>query len=160
VIAVVWWNAAHDPAPAPNTPKLVGSGDKGWPNTEEDRVCDRFMKLHNAFDPAALELIGRVPQVPAQPIPVAEADLLSTEFFLREGQFTIERCRRTGAENGVHAYVFRTKGNAVGPQIRTLLPDGTEMGPPPPQRIMINPDIHVEVRGGKIFAVRATVQRD
>ncbi len=129
------------------------------PDPTELEVCQKFLELHNSAHPAAQELLGAAPVIPAEPITEAHADKLATELFLRDEHLVIERCRQKAVENGVRVFVFRTNGNVLSPQIRTLQSDGGEMNPPP-QRIMINPDLHVEVRDGKILAVRATVQRD
>jgi hypothetical protein len=116
--------------------------------TEEELLCDRFARLHNAGDPAAAALLGRVPAVPDAPVTSQEVNRLQADYFLRE---PIE-IRQVGPERGSRGrFVFVTKGNVAAPTLPEQTPTGVERS----QRTMSNPDVVVEVRDGKIYGVRA-----
>jgi hypothetical protein len=121
-----------------------------------DPLCERFAQLKNAGDPQAEELLGPLPPVPADPISDDEADRLDAEFLLHAklqilgvwpepgpaGQGQPPRCRL--ALNGSYA-------------CRPLLIDGS---PRPSQRVLVNPDLIVEVRDGKVCGVRVQLHRE
>ena len=60
-------------------------------------------------------------------------------------------------KTGPGQFVFVTKGNAVGPE-ELLVRRANGKVEREPQRFVMNPDVYVEVRDGKIFAVRADLQ--
>ncbi len=119
--------------------------------TDEQRLCDRFAQLHNAGDPAAAALLGRVPAVPEEPVSAAEVHRLQADWFLRE---PIEILRvepeRPAQDTQAPRFVLVTKGNVAAPAVQERTPSGVERS----QRTMTNPDLVVEVRDGKIYGVR------
>jgi hypothetical protein len=120
--------------------------------TDEEVLCDRFAHLHNAGDPAAEALLGRVPVVPDAPATSEEASRLQADFFLRAPieilQVAPERGRPVSPTG---RFVFVTKGNVAAPTLQERTSTGVERS----QRTMSNPDLVVEVRDGKIYGVRA-----
>jgi hypothetical protein len=116
--------------------------------TEEKLLCDRFARLHNAGDPAADALLGRLPAVPDTPVTSEEINRLQADYFLREPL----EIRQVEPERGsAGRFVFVTRGNVAAP----ILPERTPTGVERSQRTMSNPDVVVEVRDGKIYGVRA-----
>jgi hypothetical protein len=131
-------------------PAFTGTKTPALPRelTEEELLCDRFARLHNAGDPAAAALLGRVPAVPGAPVTSEEVNRLQADYFLREPV----DIRQVGPERGSRGrFVFVTKGNVAAPTLPERTPTGVERN----QRTMSNPDVVVEVRDGKIYGVRA-----
>ncbi len=140
VIYLMWTDHAASPA-------VTGSGEAASHKvTDEELLCQRFAKLHNAGDPAAAGLLGRVPEVPGAPVTSEEAGRLQADFFLRQ---PIEVLRVTPAR-GSH-FVLVTRGNVAAPTLEERTATGIERS----QRTMSNPDLVVEVRDGRIYGVRA-----
>jgi hypothetical protein len=123
--------------------------------TADEMLCDRFARLHNAGDPAAASLLGRVPVVPDGPLSSEEVNRWQADWFLREPVEILrvgpER-RSQGKPAGLTGrFVFVTKGNVAAPTLQERTPSGVERS----QRTMSNPDLMVEVRDGKVYGVRA-----
>jgi hypothetical protein len=120
---------------------------------EGQGLCEQFMALKNAGDPAADELLGRLPVVPNGPVSPAEVERLETDFFLRD-KLRIVRVEVEGRQLGhprsapTGRLVLNTKGDVSAPTIAV-------QGAKPRQRTMSNPDLVVEVRDGKIYGVRS-----
>jgi hypothetical protein len=123
---------------------------------EGQGLCEQFMALKNAGDPAAGGLLGRLPVVPDAPQSRAEVDRLQTDFFLRE-KLRIVRVEVEGRQQGhrraapTGRLVLVTRGNVSAPTIALQTSNGVERS----QRTMSNPDLVVEVRDGKIYGVRS-----
>jgi hypothetical protein len=122
----------------------------------EEKLLDRFVNLHNAGDPDAASLLGPEPRVLDRPLSPDEARKLQTEFFLRQKteikefsrkRFTSGR-RRTLPEG---QFVLVVKGQFTAPAMEVR----TEKGVRTKQAMLYNPDLIVEVKGGKIHGVRA-----
>jgi hypothetical protein len=129
--------------------------------TEDELLCEQFMKLKNAGDPKAADLLGRVPVATDAPLAKADMDRLQTDFFLRDTiqvlSVTAEvnlSGRRAGLPPG--CLVLVTHGNVAAPTLTEQTAQGTERS----QRTMSNPDLIVEVRDGKIYGVRAELHMD
>jgi hypothetical protein len=116
--------------------------------SDDEVLCDRFVRLRNAGHAAADALLGRVPVVPDAPVSPEEANRLQTDFFLREPVEirTVER-----APGGPPRFVLAAKGNVAAPALSVRTSAGVERS----QRTMTNPDLVVEVRDGKIYGVRS-----
>jgi hypothetical protein len=127
------------------------------PQSEADRVINQFARLHNAGNPAAGKLLGRVPEVPNEPVTEAEAERLQTDFLLRlEGTRIVRILRgepdvKGGLKDTPGRYTFLTKGGGNVPELRVRTRDGVENRP----RGGFNFDLIVAVRAGKVFGVRA-----
>jgi hypothetical protein len=144
---------------------LVGLLARGWnapPGKEappvrvvsdDERLCGQFMKLKNAADAKADDLLGRVPGVTEEALPEDEVQRLQTDFFLRENiqvlSVTAEGNRRANVPAG--CFVLATRGNVAAPILNQKTANGVERS----QRTMANPDLIVQVRDGKIYGVRA-----
>jgi hypothetical protein len=150
-----WEKVARD---LPDRPKWEAPD---WePKSAADRLVDRFVKLRDARDRAALRLLGRVPEVPDGPVSEAEAERLQTDFFLRDKDLRFRLvCRGEPDGNGgirdtPGLYTLLGEGYVTAPAIGVKTDKGVD---PPAQRMMSHPALVVEVRGGKIFGVRATL---
>ena len=147
VVMGLWLGDKFPPAavsgPSAATP-LTGDWSQ-TPVTDEEHICARFVRLKNADDPAAFELLGPAPAVPDGPVTKAQADRMQTDFFLRQDvHFTgVGRDKRTGA------LVLYAKGNVSAPTMPVQTANGVESA----QRTMSNPDLTVEVRDGRICGV-------
>jgi hypothetical protein len=149
LIVFVWMDAAdvtpNDGGPAP---------PRAWvPVTAEDRICDDFMQKRKTGDPAAAGLLAPAPVVGQNPVSPAAAERIETDVFLHDPDLKVIDIRRT-AENG---YVFVTQGNVAAPRLEVQGADGKVRSE---QRTMSNPDLHVEVLGGRIHGVRAELHHD
>jgi hypothetical protein len=127
------------------------------PASAEDRLIDAFVRGRRAGDRKALGLLGS-PPVPAGPaVSEAEAEVLQADSFLRADLKIVEvwpgEPDGTGRQKPAPGlYTLVTKGANVSPPLAVRVGDKVV---PPSQRFMTNPDLVVEVRGGKIYAVRA-----
>jgi hypothetical protein len=127
------------------------------PRTEADGVVDRFVQLRNAGDGAALNLLGREPVVPKEPVAAGEAEQLQTDFLLRAEGLRIVRILRGepdgkgGLKSTPGRYTLLTKGGGNVPEIGVHTPHGVERSP----RGGFNFDLIVTVRNGKLSGVRA-----
>jgi hypothetical protein len=146
-LIVVVWSKASSTDDRPDPTKEVSERDS--------QMCQKFLTLHNAGDPAAEELLGMVPFVPAEAISAEQAEAIETNYFLRDPGLRIISVRYKSEAKGVNHFVFRTAGNVAGPRFMVR----TAAGIVTPQRTMSNPDLHVRVHG-KIVGERATLQRD
>jgi hypothetical protein len=138
--AVLGWGAWRD-APAPERPAPAEQSV-----TEAERVIDRFVRLTNAGDPAAADLLGPAPAVPKGPVSPGEVGRLQTDYFLREPVRVVSALPSPGGR-----FVLVVQGNVAAPTLEVRTPTGVERS----QRTMTNPDLVVEVRDGKIHGVRA-----
>lgn len=119
--------------------------------TEEHRLCLRFQSLKNASDPGAMALLDPTPALPSGPVSPEEADHIQADLFLREAA-RVEGV--TPDRTGMGRFVLSTKGNVAAPTLEVALPGGKIERS---QRTMTNPNIHVEVRNGRIHGVRAAL---
>jgi hypothetical protein len=116
----------------------------------EEKVCLRFAELKNKGDVAANELLGPPPVVPAEAVSEAEGQRLDTEVFLRR-DYRITDVRPEGA--GGRTFVLVVEGNLMSEPMR-VGNDGLGT------RQIVNPDLVVEVRDGKIYGVLSQLHRD
>jgi hypothetical protein len=130
------------------------------PRTPEDKLVDRFVKLHNAGERAAPALLGRDPaKLVEVPLRKEEVEPLQVDFLLRSDVFVRGVCRgEVDGEGGLKEvagrYSLFTRGGRETPKLRVKTPDGFREEP---QRIAVNLDLIVEVREGKIYGVRAAL---
>ena len=154
LIAVIWSNAANIGERSPTTAKSATKRSTWNPKSEDDLVCDQFMMNRRAGDPAAFALLSREPIEPMGVITEDEAERLQTDYFLHAPDLQMVAIRRGTAAG---QYVFVTKGNVTAPRLAIRLNDNEISHR---QRMMSNPDLHVEVSNGKIYGIRSTLQRD
>jgi hypothetical protein len=128
----------------------------GCSSAKPDPVCDQFMQLKNARDPAAAELLGPLPPVPADPVTEEEADRLDAEFVLHSPLQVVEvRADTSASADGKAAHcVLVVKGTFTCRPLRVVGAHGLS------QRYLVNPDLIVEVRDGKIYGLRAQLHTD
>jgi hypothetical protein len=115
-----------------------------------DRVIDAFVSARRNGGEQALELLGPAPVFPEQGVSEAEAERLQTESFLRADLKFVDVWR--GEPDVPGRYTLATRGNVSAPPLRIQTAKGVD---PPSQRFMTNPDLVVEVRGGKVYGVRS-----
>jgi hypothetical protein len=127
------------------------------PSSAELKLLRRFMELKNAGDPAANDLLGPAPVVPAAAMSPEEADRLHAEFFLH-GDFRVVSVQPETADvNGSDArFALAIKGGVTSPRIPQTKPGGTEII----NRSLTDPDIIVRVEDNKIRAVSWRLHHD
>jgi hypothetical protein len=128
------------------------STTKADQETAELDLCRRFMALKNAGDPAANDLLGPAPVVPADALSPEEADRLHAEFFLR-GDYRVESVRPETADvSGPAArFVLVLRGEVTSPRIKQTAPGGVDTI----NRSMKDPEVVVRVQDNKLRAVLA-----
>jgi hypothetical protein len=132
------------------------------PKSDEDKLVDRFVKLRQKGDPAAFGLLANDPQFTDKPVPEADAERLHTDYFLRAGELKIvavyagEPDGSGGQSAAPHRYTLVTKGGVATPPHAIAQAGRTD---PPSQRIVSNPELVLDVKGGKIVGVRTELPR-
>lgn len=118
--------------------------------TPEEQLCLEFAERKNRGDPRANDLLGPPPVVPATAVTEADAQRLDTEIFLRR-DYRIREVRPEGSDGRI--VVLVVEGNLMSEPMRV----GTDgLG----TRQIVNPDLVVEVRNGKIHGVLAQLHQD
>jgi hypothetical protein len=145
---------AQDRAPSA-VPMQIGKDPKAKPSERgkprqvageksPEQLCREFKELKNANDPKANDLLGRVPEVPKQPVSQPEFEALQTDFFLR-CKCQIKAVRPVEGKN--HLFTLKIQETVSAPRIQ-IQGGGSEA------RSITDPTLIVEVRNGKIFGVR------
>lgn len=151
----IWW-------PKPGPPANVSSPAvalPGWePQSAEDRLLDEAVGLLNRQGAGAHRLLGPAAVFDDQPVSEADADARQADFYLRHPKTQITGIRRGELTRGklVGAkgrYTLTTKVEASTPSLRIRNEKGVVGSPS--RLFMINPAIVVELRDGKVHAVRA-----
>lgn len=146
-------------AGCPSTPATVTAPEvKARTLTEEEeKVCREFIRLKNAKDPAANDLLGPAAVIPDEPVSPEEAQRLQTEAFLRgDYEITDVWSRPATAGSPTTPIILVTKGAFEGVRLKIKTPSGVDVV----TRSMAHPDLIVEVRDGKIHGVRADLHSD
>jgi hypothetical protein len=124
-------------------PEAARSGAIADPERD---LCEQFRLLKNAGDPSVDDLLAPLPIPPEKPISQEEAARFQADCFLHQ-DIRILAVRRD--MNG--PLVLDTKGNVSAPPLEVRIARGVDRV----QRTMVNPDLIVEVRDGKIHGLRA-----
>ena len=129
-----------------------------------EEVVVRFRERIEAGDPTAKDLLGPAPVFNDVPVSEAEADARQAEFYLRRPELKIlaiypgepdAQGKRKATPN---RYTLVTKVSGSTPPLRIRNARGEVESPS--QLFIINPDLVIEVRDGKIHALRAELHRD
>jgi hypothetical protein len=147
-------------------PRGDGGPFPGWkPVAKADRVIDSFGQKANAKDRTALDLLGPEPVFDERPVSEAEADARQADFYLRRPDLRVVTIRR--GEPGKKRkkgdpprdiYTLVTKVQGSTPPLTVRNNKGVVESPS--RLFIINPDIVVEVKDGKIHGVRPEVHQD
>jgi hypothetical protein len=134
-------------------------GTRELPGAEET-LCRRFKDLVNAHDPAAAELLGPAPVVPADAVSPGEAERLVAELLLHKTDIRVAEVHREKPADSATAsvrVVLAVQGSLSVDRLVVRDPGGEEhvIG-----RALNNPDVVVEVADGKIRGVRTQVHED
>jgi hypothetical protein len=131
-----------------------------WPTDAQSDLkplVDRFVQLRRDQDGRAWDLLDSSGPDANEPVTEAEAEAIQAATFLRSPELTIVAVWHgeptgTGKLRPVpNRFTLVTQGGANGPPLRIREGDHIRG---PERRILVNPDIIVEVRDGKIRAVR------
>jgi hypothetical protein len=131
------------------------------PSSQNDRVVDRFVKLWRAGDTEAVKLLGGKPLVEDELVPEKAFDARSTDSFLRQKVEVIAIWRGEpdgagGQKAATDRYTIACKGVVQSPVVRVRTARGE---PSSTREIVTNPELVVEVQGGKIHGVRTAAAR-
>jgi hypothetical protein len=127
------------------------------PPCAETALCRQFAALKNDHDPAANDLLGPVPTVPAAAVSPEEADQLHAEFFLHGDYQVVSVQPETADVSGPDArFALVLKGNVSSPRIPQTGPKGTDVI----NRSLTDPDIIVRVEDHTIRAVSWRLHHD
>jgi hypothetical protein len=122
------------------------------PPNEGEQICQRFARLRNTGDPEAEKMLGPGPDVPERPVTPAEAELLDAQAVLHQPcKIRAVNPLQEKGPDGAPRFDLLLKGNAVGLKHTIQTPTGPSSGG---QRILIEPALTVELRDGKLHAVR------
>ena len=130
--------------------------------TEEDRLVDAFRNARNENAKATSNLAPD-PVFDDKPVSEAEEDAMQAGYFLhgarqivaiRAGEF--DEKQRTWLKTP-HRYTLTTRIQGSTPKVAVKVGGRVEA---PRGLFMIDPDIVVEVRDGKIHALRADLHRE
>jgi hypothetical protein len=133
-----------------------------WPKekpAEAGRLVARFVALHNEKDPAAAGLLGPPVTTSGRWLGEGEAEAYQADFCLRSALKVVGVYPGdpdgSGRQRGVAGhYTLATSGSVGTAEMRTRLASGREwVG----SYVLTNPDVIVEVRGGKIYGLRTAL---
>jgi hypothetical protein len=113
--------------------------------SEGERICKDFIDLKNAGDPKANDLLASTPGPPQEPVTPEEADRLDAQFFLRQNFRVLDVRPQEGKKGQPQQFVLVVKGSFAS----EILPGRAG------QRVLVNPDIVVQVQNGQIHGVSA-----
>jgi hypothetical protein len=147
-------------------PRDEGGRPPGWtPVTAADRVIDSFARKVNAKDREALGLLGPEPVFDEEPVSDEEAEARQTAYCLRRPELRVVGIRR--GEPGVKRkkgdpprdiYTLATKLQGSTPPLRIRDEKGNVGSPS--RLFVVDLDLVVEVKDGKIHGIRTTVHQD
>jgi len=127
------------------------SGDAPAVMQAEMQLCEKYKVLKNAGDSSADQLLAALPAMPAEPISQEEAERFQADCFLHQ-DIRILSVHLASSNQ----FVLVTKGNVSAPTLQIRTAKGVDRV----QRTMVNPDLIVEVRDGKIHGIRAKMHGD
>jgi len=130
------------------------------PRAPSQDVAEEFRRLRNAGDPKADDLLGPAPAVPDEAVTQAEADRLNAEFMLR-GAYKVDQVLAVDrqAADDPPRFVLSLKGDDKQPLLKILNPENPR-GYDTANTSLTNPDVAVEVRDGKLYALGYRWHRD
>ena len=161
-VASVWFYPHPTEKPNPEKRPPAKKARPSWePTTEEDRLVDAFRKARNGDAKATLNLAPE-PVFDDEPVSEAEGDAKQSHYILhRVRQVVAVRSGEPGKGKDwldtTHRYTLTTRVSGTAPKVTVKV--GDRVGFPTELSIM-HPDIVVEVRGGKIHALRAELHRE
>lgn len=124
---------------------------------DPEAIVRQFSQWKNTDDVRAEELLAPR-QVPDRPATPAEAERLDADSLLRLPFRVVEvrpaRPHEMGGSAGASRFVLVTRGGLATEPLRI---EGAEQ---PSQRILVNPDLFIEVKDGKLYGVRAKIHED
>ncbi len=162
VLAVVWADRGDSRADGgPELKKLAGKEPrKEWvPQSQDDHLIDAFARLRNTDSPDAWALLGlgKTVMLPDRPLREDEERVLTAELLLRSDGLRIFDVRpgepdgNGGQVQQPGRYTFITRGSASTPLYQVLRGKKVTNA----QRLVTAPDVVVELRDGKLHALRA-----
>lgn len=161
LVASVWFYTRpveEPPSPGERSSKTVRIS---WnASTDEDRLVEAFQKARNKDGKSTLNLAPD-PVFDDKPVSEAEAEALQSHYILHRVKRVVairagEPGKGTKWLPTPHRYTLTTKVGVATPKVAVQVGDRIEA----PNLIITNPDIIVEVRNGKIHALRAEIHRE
>jgi hypothetical protein len=147
-------------------PRDDGGAFPGWkPVTAADRVIDGFARKANAKDREAVGLLGPEAVFDGKPISEQEADARQADYYLRRPELRVITIRsgepgkkRKKGDPPRDVYTLVTKVQGSTPPLTVRNAKGVVESPS--RLFIIDPDIVVEVKDGKIHGVRSELRSD
>jgi hypothetical protein len=163
VVASVWFylHSAEKPRTPAERTRAKKVRPRWEPTTKEDRLVDAFRKARNEDAKSTLHLAPH-PVFDDKPVSEAEWEALQASYILHRVRQVV--AIRKG-EPGKSAdwldtrgrYTLTTRVGVATPKVAVKVGDRVEA---PSTLLITDPDIVVEVRWGKIHALRAESRRD
>jgi hypothetical protein len=117
-------------------------------------LCKRFADLKSEANSTANDLLGPATPTPPGAVSEDEAERLDAEALLR-GPARITEVRQISRRDPVR-FTLALAGSFECPRLQVKTPDGFQ----PHQRTLLNPDVTVEIRDGKLYPIRAGLHYD
>ncbi|MFO0926934.1 MAG: hypothetical protein U0736_07805 [Gemmataceae bacterium] len=158
----VWFHRGAGPGKPPGESRQPAVAE--WePQTEEDWQLDEAVRLLNEGGADRHRLLGPAAVFDDTPVDEAQADARQADFYLRHPKLHITAIRRGEQVRGKQVdrprtYTLGTKVDGSTPPLRIRTETGRVEAPS--RLFMINPDLVVELRDGKVFAVRPELKSD
>ncbi len=114
--------------------------------TAEWQLCRRWITLKNASDPEADKLLEPSEKTPTETVTEEQADHLDASFCLHHPDIRIASLRALPDQR----FLLVAKGSVSAPEL--LVRSGNKVDSV--SRVLYHPDVIVEVRNGKIHAIR------
>lgn len=133
------------------------------PTTEDDNKVDAFIRQRGDNSTGGTALLAPDPRFDENtPVTQKEADAMHAGFFLHRCAKVIKvRSGEPDSESGwlttPNRYTLAVQVTGVTPQLRIKSGEKVDF---PSRLSIVDPDIVVEIRDGKIFALRAELHRD
>ena len=131
------------------------------PTTADDRLVVAFLKARNADVKSTLNL-APAPVFDGKPVSEAEGEAMQASYFLHRARKIVaihvgEPGKGEAWLNTPNHYTLTTRASGTTPKVAVKVGDRVDT---PSELSMLNPDIVVEVRNGKIHALRAELHRE
>jgi hypothetical protein len=122
----------------------------------DDRLCQQYARLKNAGDPAADDLLAAAPDANAKVVDAEDKDAFDAAWVLRAPCKVLD-VRHDHSKPGTARFVLVLHGGATTPEVAVAKAGSIGR---PSQRTLMNPDVLVEVREGKIVPIKVGLHRE
>jgi hypothetical protein len=121
-----------------------------------EALCQEFARLKNADDPGANALLAPGPDLTQEVVDEDAKEAFDAASVLHNPCEIIDVWADSSTSSS-HRFVLVIRGGAATPKVSVRTAAGLQS---PGQRILINPDVLVEVRAGRIHPITVGLHRD